>query len=414
MSFGNIAPIPSFIKPQRGRAVCENSKDPLARILAESERRVNRVKTVGKNDRFLPRKKGKKREQHSIDVSAFEDLRGLAAKNTSELPDEKQKEIMRQLAEMCSAVITYQTELELEEPAFPPSESSKWLASFYTVLCKMLHEVLSHTSPAQLVKLSAALWQWYQGKKTHFDRQMEDKKKKDEAIRKNKDANSNLDGMMRRSAPEGHPLHLGTKHMAPTWGQTYVPYRPPTSCSDLEESGFDCVERIRPERPKTPPRYKRPPPIGSPAPPSIFGCGTLSQGLCTTEGLNKSRQDSKQWLGMYVKRDLASNSLQNGKKQMLSLPIRAADTSMNSTNKDCEAACVPYTNNIYRRPATSVGFISAPSVMQMKKAKGAQRCKLAFAFYDPSNDDKEQHMHEMYMRTVESKLHSVQRRGLLN
>jgi len=410
MSFGNIAPIPSFIKPQRGRAVCENSKDPLARILAESERRVNRVKTVGKNDRFLPRKKkGRKKDQQiDLDVSAFENLVKLAEKNTSDLPDEKQKELMRQLGEMCSAVTQYQTTLELE-PDSQQTEHSKWLASFYTVLSKMLHEVLSHTSPAQLIKLSASLWQWYLGKKKHFDRKMEDEKKKEENARKNKDANAMLDGMMRRSHPQKF-----TRRVAPTWGQTYVPYRPPTSCGDLEDDGFDCVERIRPERPKTPPRYKCPPAIGSPAPPAAFGCGTISQGLSSTGlGANTAKQDSKQWLSMYVKRDLASNSLQNGKKAMLELPIRAADTSMNSTTRDAEAAVLPYTNSIYRRPATSIGFVTSPAVVQLKKAKSAQRCKLAFAFYDPSNDDKEQHMHQMYMHTVEGKLHSIRRRGLL-
>ena len=47
-----------------------------------------------------------------------------------------------------------------------------------------------------------------------------------------------------------------------------------------------------------------------------------------------------------------------------------------------------------------------------QSAKG--RLDLGFQFYDASDDPKEQMMHEMYVRTVENKLHNCMRRGLLD
>lgn len=399
MSFGSTAPIPSFIKPQQERQVCEHSKDPLARILAQSQRRVNRVKTTGRNDRLIPRTKP---ANNGLDPTALEELLVLARDNVAGVSVEKQKVFNRQLGEMCTEISTYQARV------MGSTTDSKWLSSFYKVLAKMLHETLSHTCPTQLLKLSAALWQWYQGKKQHFSRLEEVEKKKEENARKTKNVHRDW-GMMRQK----HPDKFGPS-ISPTWGHQYGPYRAPTSCGELEEKGFACVPHEIPPPTPPPPRRIVAPAIGSPAPPTSFSAGTIHQGAqSAANNPTAVRADQKTWLGMFMKRDLASHKVHQGVNPGVRLPVRAANTAMASGVKDEIASILPYQNHIYRRPATSLGFVPSADAITLKKAKSDTRCKLGFAFYDSSSNVKEQHMHEMYVRTVEAKLHNVQRRGLL-
>ena len=72
---------------------------------------------------------------------------------------------------------------------------------------------------------------------------------------------------------------------------------------------------------------------------------------------------------------------------------------------------VPYINTIQRRPHTSLGFASTdgrPSHTKEFKeitkrfTQAPERLNWNFQYYDVSDDEKEQTMHQMFMRTVEA------------
>lgn len=404
MSFGSTEPLPSFIKAQQERQVCEHSRDPLARILFESQRRVNRVKTTGRNDRLISPQKPRRGadDELVLDPGRLEHLLAAARENVAGVRLENQKQFTRQLGEMAAELIEYKSRVSGTQ------SDSKWLQNFYKVLCKMLHEALSHSQPEQLIKLSEALWQWYCGKKSHFNKLEEVEKKKEENARKTKNVNRDW-GMMRQKNPDKFGQMI-----APTWRQQYGPYREPSTCDNLQGKGYTVTPHVRPPTPPTPEPRKIAPAIGSPAPPARFSMGTTQKGVqSATSEPDAVREDRGTWLGMYSTRVLSTGKNTVAVQPMVKLPVRGVDTAVSSGVRDEEAAALPYQNKIYRRPVTSLGFVPTSDAISRKQATAGTRAQLGFAFYDPSPDAKETKMHRMYISTLESRLHTVQRRGLI-
>lgn len=135
------------------------------------------------------------------------------------------------------------------------------------------------------------------------------------------------------------------------------------------------------------------------------------------------KEDRRTWLSMYPKRSIHTNVITSGQIHTISQNELEPDLSMGSGIGEGNGVTVPYINTIYRRPHTSLGFASTTGrrpnsrgykEIQERENSAKDRVKLAFQFYDASSDPKEKTMHEMYVRTIEGKLHNAQRRGILS
>jgi len=135
------------------------------------------------------------------------------------------------------------------------------------------------------------------------------------------------------------------------------------------------------------------------------------------------QSNAKCYIKMYPTRSLHKNILIPAKKPTMKRNARTPDLSMGSGIEDGSGVSVPYINKIYRRPHSSLGFASTAgrpaeskefNEIKERQEGAPDRAKMGFQFYDTSEDPKEQRMHQMFLQTVEGKLHNTLRRGMLS
>jgi len=411
--FKPATPVPSFKKAVGQRAVCRRSRDPVGSMINESQKRVSRVRMVGRNDRkSVPRKSGKQ-------TPSFEELLKHALENKTGIQKEKHRQSMRQLSEMAADIAEYTASTQ-DQAQDLLSDAELWEQKLYMVLQRMLREVLATSDSDTQLRLAEKLWKWFLQKREQFKQLNEQEQARREVAQGGKKRRT-FDGELRLNKPE-----LFKRLPSKTWASKFGEFRPDTPLDELRLQGFvvDDVELATPSKEATP-REKRVQKEEYPTSPCKAGPGRH-----TGEGVLGMRSDAKAvrqnrdlWLSQYPQRSIHTNEITPGKRLVMTRNEREPDLSMGSGVGSGNGPAVHYINTTNRRPHSSLGFASTQGrrsdskdfkAIKARHEGAADRLKFAFQYYDVSDDSKEQSMHNMYLRTVEGKLHNTLRRGMLD